>query len=307
MTVETTHSKQLGAMIGGAVGDAIGELASRGLSREALLRDIDQGAQLRYTDNTALTLAVAETLVEFGGVDPQILGNRFNEYYHKERWRGYGDSLRDIQAMVSREGIGYIDAASRLYEGSGSYGNGAAMRVTPLVLYYGQSPDLPAAVSTASRVTHAHPIALDGAAVLTAAQVRALAMNAQRPFSPQAFIEPLIDTAETPEMRSKLEVVDCLLDSGSPAPEVARRLELSTAAHESVPFALYCFLDHPHEFMECILAAVLHGGDRHTMGAMAGALSGAFLGIEAIPPAWRSKLESNQHIEALAHELVVRR
>ena len=307
MTADGTHAKQLGAMIGAALGDAIGELASRGLSREALLREVERETLLRYTDNTALTLAVAETLVEFNGIDPQILGNRFQEYYHKERWRGYGDSMRDIQALVSREGMGYIDAAARLYEGAGSYGNGAATRVTPLVLYHGESGSLADGIATAARVTHAHPIALDGALVLAAAQLRALELNAQRPFSPQAFLGALLDLVRTAEMRRKLELVAALLDDGAPPPEAARRLELSTAAHESLPFALYCFLDHPHEFMECVLAAVLHGGDRDTMGAIAGSLSGAFLGIEAIPSSWRARLENNQHIEALAHELVVRR
>lgn len=307
MTADTTHSKQLGAMIGGALGDAVGELASRGLSRESLLREVEREMQLRYTDNTALMLAVAETLVEFGGIDPQILGNRFQEYYHKERWRGYGDSMRDIQALVSREGVGHIDAAARLYDGAGSYGNGAATRITPLVLYYGASEALADGIDAAVRVTHAHPIALDGARVLAAAQVRAFGMNPHRPFSPQAFLEALIDAARTPEMRRKLELVAGLLDGTVPPPEAARRLELSTATHESIPFALYCFLDHPHEFMECVLAAVLHGGDRDTMGAVAGALSGAFLGIGAIPSSWRGRLENDQHIEALAHELVVRR
>jgi poly(ADP-ribose) glycohydrolase ARH3 len=74
--------------------------------------------------------------------------------------------------------------------------------------------------------------------------------------------------------------------------------------HESMPFAVYAFLRHPQSFEGCLLCAVLHGGDRDTLGAMACAVSGAYLGIEAIPPAWREKLENRKHIEDLADKLV---
>jgi ADP-ribosylglycohydrolase len=47
----------------------------------------------------------------------------------------------------------------------------------------------------------------------------------------------------------------------------------------------------------------LNGGDRDTLGAMACAISGAYVGVEAIPPAWRDKLENRQAIEALAARL----
>lgn len=306
MTAEALHSKQLGAMIGGALGDAAGELASRTLERGALLAEFERAPQLRYSDNTTLTLAVAETLVETGGIDPQILGHRFQEYYHKEPLRGYGESLRAIQALVSREGIGFFDAAARLYDGAGSYGNGAAARVTPVVLFYDGTDRLAEGIVTASRVTHAHPIALDGAAVMAEAQMLALEARPQRPFSPQGFLERLVETARTPEMRAQLELLGTIVDAGGEPADAARHLGLSTSAHESVPFALYSFLTHPHEFIECILTAVLQGGDRHSMGTMAGSLSGALLGTDAIPAGWRARLENTQRIESITHELVVK-
>jgi len=73
--------------------------------------------------------------------------------------------------------------------------------------------------------------------------------------------------------------------------------------HESMPFAVYTFLRHPHSFEDCLFCAVLHGGDRDTLGAMACAISGAYLGVETIPPAWREKLENRQYIEELAVKL----
>ncbi len=73
---------------------------------------------------------------------------------------------------------------------------------------------------------------------------------------------------------------------------------------ESMPFAIYAFLRHPQSFEACLFEAILNGGDRDTLGAMSCAISGAYLGLEAIPPSWREKLENRVYIEELALKLV---
>jgi poly(ADP-ribose) glycohydrolase ARH3 len=70
-----------------------------------------------------------------------------------------------------------------------------------------------------------------------------------------------------------------------------------------MPFAVFSFLLHAQSFEECIFCAIMNGGDRDTLGAMAGAISGAYLGIDAIPLAWREKLENLAYIEHLASTL----
>jgi poly(ADP-ribose) glycohydrolase ARH3 len=60
---------------------------------------------------------------------------------------------------------------------------------------------------------------------------------------------------------------------------------------------------HPMAYSEALFCAVLNGGGRDTLGAMAGAISGAYLGIEAVPKSWREKLENREKIEALASSL----
>lgn len=300
------HSKFIGAMLGAALGDAIGELAFQHPDRNDLLARLDHEPQLRYTDDTVMTIVVAEHLIAHGDIQPQILGHQFRDHYHKEPWRGYGESTRYVFSLVENEGIGYIDAALRLHGGAGTYGNGAAMRVTPVALFHHRSADLRDKVAAASRVTHAHAVAIDAAAVLAQAQVRLLALNSQRPFAPQALAGELIECAQCALLRDKLERIPALLDSGLPHQQVAEILGCGTAAHESLPFALYCFLTHPHEFMECVLCAALNGGDRDTLGTMAGAAAGALLGVEALPKAWLAKLENRQHIETLARELAAR-
>lgn len=300
------QSKTLGALTGGALGDAIGEIACREPARDAVLAQLGQADQLRYTDDTAMAIAVAESLIEFGDVEPQVLGNLFQERYHREPWRGYSESIQNIYALVKNEGIGYVDAAHRLYGGEGSFGNGAAMRVAPVALFFRHSDRLDDRIAAASRVTHAHAVAIDGARVQAAALLKALAINPQRPFSPHAFLEEISAVAQTDEFRAKLATLAAVLDRGAPPVEAAEALGHGTAAPESVPFALYSFLIHPHEFIECLLCAVLHGGDRGTLGTMAGTLSGAFLGVDALPADWRRRLEGEQHIETLAREIAAR-
>jgi ADP-ribosyl-[dinitrogen reductase] hydrolase len=70
--------------------------------------------------------------------------------------------------------------------------------------------------------------------------------------------------------------------------------------HRSVPYAIYCFVANPDSFEECLMDAVLAGGDRDTIGAMAAAVSGARLGRGALPADWTGKLENAAYIEELA-------
>jgi poly(ADP-ribose) glycohydrolase ARH3 len=102
-----------------------------------------------------------------------------------------------------------------------------------------------------------------------------------------------------------LSLVRALLKGKVPGPEAAAILGKSVLIHESLPFAIYAFLSQPHSFEDCLMGAVLSGGDRDTLGAMAGAISGAFLGVTAIPALWREKLENQGLIEKLALGLLV--
>ncbi len=61
----------------------------------------------------------------------------------------------------------------------------------------------------------------------------------------------------------------------------------------SVLWSIYCFLKHPNNFMDCINEALLVGGNVHSTAAMAGSMSGAFLGIDAIPKQFLERLNDD--------------
>ena len=85
--------------------------------------------------------------------------------------------------------------------------------------------------------------------------------------------------------------------------KVVAELGHGIEAFESVPAAIYSFLRYPGSFEEAVTYAISLGGDTDTIGAMTGAISGAYLGVEAIPSKWRDRLENGDYIAELAERL----
>lgn len=303
MTKPSLRAKYLGAMIGSAVGDAIGELAFHYPNRNKLTQVVEGVAELRYTDDTAMAIGLASSLVRKGYLDAQDLGETFRRNFEREPWRGYAAGPPTVFTMVRSLGIPYVQAAQSLFGGKGSFGNGAAMRITPLGLFFHNSVQMYEHACDSAEVTHSHPVGKDGAALQARAVAQAVKLDPQEEFQGNLSIKDLIDFSRTNEIRKKMELLEELLH-GNVAPALAaKQLGQSVAVQESMPFAIYSFLRCPRSFVDCLDCAIMHGGDRDTLGAMAGAISGAFLGVEAIPSGWRRKLENRQTIEELALEL----
>lgn len=296
-------AKYVGTMVGSALGDAIGELAFRCPEVGLLRKLIEQAEELVYTDDTAMAIGLAESLLEKRRIDQSHLGETFARNFFREPWRGYASGPPAIFTRVRSQGISYVEAARALFGGSGSFGNGAAMRIAPVGLFFHRSDNLYEEACASAEVTHAHPVGKDGAAVLATAIAMALVLDPKKPFPVEYFVSSLMDRSKTSAIRKKIELVRTLLLQKVSPRVAAARLGQSVAVDESMPFALFAFLRFPESFEACLLCAISNGGDRDTLGAMAGALSGAFLGIEAIPSSWRSKLEHREMIESLASSL----
>jgi poly(ADP-ribose) glycohydrolase ARH3 len=303
MTKPSLESKYAGGMVGSAVGDAMGELAFQYSEKDKLMEAAVRVTELRYTDDTAMAIGLATSLLRKGHVEARDLGETFRRNFEKEPWRGYAAGPPTIFSLVLSEEIAYVDAAQMLFGGEGSFGNGAAMRIVPLGLFFHNSRKIHELASGSAEVTHAHPIGKDGAAVQAFAVAQAVKLDSTEEFRPEQFVRYLTGFSRTSEMREKLELVRKLLREGVVPSIAAEQLGQSVAVHESLPFAIYSFLRFPSSFEDCLYCAIMHGGDRDTLGAMAGALSGAYLGFEAIPHSWRTKLENREKIEKLALEL----
>ena len=295
--------KYLGGMVGSALGDAIGELAFHYRNKDDLCIQLDRLKKLRYTDDTAMAIGLAESLIKKGCLDQHDLGETFRYNYEREPWRGYASGPPTIFSIVKRSGSTYAETAKSLFGGTGSLGNGAAMRIAPLGLFFHDSPDLYKKACVSAAVTHTHPVGKDGAAVQARAVSCAVNLDPKEAFQYTSFMDTLIDSSLTPQIGKKLLQVQKLINIQSAPSFAAEQLGKTVAVHESMPFALFSFLRHPTSFEDCLFCATLHGGDRDTLGAMACAISGAYLGIELIPQSWREKLENRSYIEDLAVRL----
>jgi poly(ADP-ribose) glycohydrolase ARH3 len=300
----TDSNRFSGCLLGSALGDAIGELAFHNTSMDRLSYKLELVKELIYTDDTAMAIGIAESLIERGYLDPEHLGKTFQKNFMREPWRGYASGPPTIFAAVDQTGTTYVEAAKSLFGGRGSFGNGAAMRVAPIGLVYHDSLDLYEKANLSATVTHAHPVGIDGSAIQAKAVALTVELDPENEFSPDKFLNDLIDFTRTPQMKSKLLLVQRLIVEKISPMRAAQQIGRSVTAHESIPFSIYSFLLYPQSFENCLFCSILNGGDRDTLGAMAGAISGAYLGIEALPQTWLQKLENKTFIQELALKLM---
>jgi poly(ADP-ribose) glycohydrolase ARH3 len=276
-----------GCLLGLAVGDALGA-RFEGQSAEFIrgrFPDVDRlidgvSDQLYYTDDTQMAIGVAETLAEHGEIVEERLCRAFVANYAPSR--GYGRGARAvIEAM--EDGRDHRAVAATHFPG-GSFGNGAAMRVAPAGLLFKDNVELLLEQAKRSALpTHVHPLGVEGARLLALAV--AFASNCER-FDRREFFTALLARCESTEYAEKLDLAARVAHSAELAP-----LGNGIAALESVPTAIASFALTPYSYAGTIGNVILLGGDTDTMAAMAGAISGAFLGTAAIGCALIDRLE----------------
>jgi poly(ADP-ribose) glycohydrolase ARH3 len=278
-----------GCMLSAALGDALG--AGYG-----------SGAELRYTDDAAMMIALAEHLLEnYGEVDPLKLAWKFLEAYEAEPWRGYGPGPPRIFKMI-RRGEGPLELDKRLYPG-GSLGNGAAMRIAPIgLLYHDDVVKLMEAVRASCKPTHNHPLAIEGALLEAYSVAIAVRLDPSEDADPKDFTEQLIQLPVSEIYQLKLKLIPRLIDSGADRMSIVRSLGNMVEAHNSVPTAIYCYLAE-QDPARVIRRAIGLGGDRDTIACMAAAIAGAHRGIESLPESLLSRLENSSRIRLLAQNL----
>jgi poly(ADP-ribose) glycohydrolase ARH3 len=295
--------KFLGCLEGTAIGDALGAgWEGRGMSRsEDIVSLAERLEQLIYTDDTHMTIGIAESLIESKGFDGEHMAQTFIKNYQAEPWRGYGPGPPRIFRMI-KSGEAWYSAANRLYRG-GSFGNGSAMRVSPVGLLYSRNLEkLREIAYQSSSITHSHELGKEGAALQACAVALALNTPSGEDIDKEAFLVKLQNFIQDQLYKEKIARIRELLGEQDKAKVVAV-LGNGIEAPRSVPTAVYCFLRRPQSYKDTVIYAISLGGDTDTIAAMAGAISGAYLGIEAVPSEWRAKLENREYIEALAEKL----
>lgn len=276
-----------GALVGAVLGDALGaplEGASPVAAERMARRRAERPRHWGYTDDASTFIAVAESIRDAGTIEPISVLEALARRY--EPARGFGRGMK-LALRAFESGTAWSEVA-RVAWPEGSRGNGGAVRAGAVALpRWRSTADLLGAVELATRVTHAHPEAIDAARLV--ARLVALVLDA-----PEIVASPIKVLDAIGQDLGSLAMLDAIRRVLSdPTHDIAAVLGTSPLAAESVPAAIAVFLRHPDDFADAMLHAMALGGDTDSIGALVGCFAGATHGYDALPQAW---------VQAIAHE-----
>ncbi len=302
-----TRDRARGLLLGLALGDALGApFEGRALvSADDLLAEERAPSRLVHTDDTALALVLAGHLADHRDttlLDEDVLAREFAEAWRAEPWRGYGEGTPRVFGLITA-GVPWADATRAFYQGQGSFGNGAAMRVAPVALVATSLHHAAELARRTAAVTHAHKHGQHGAACQAAGTYLALRSDPARPLAVPAFLHDLSRVVRSAPWHEKFDRVAELVRHRPDPEHAGRALGNDASALGSVPTALLAFLTYPDRADEAIRYGVRAGGDTDTIAAMAGALAGARTGAGSLPEKWLRRLDISGRLWSLADHL----
>jgi poly(ADP-ribose) glycohydrolase ARH3 len=289
-----------GCFLGLALGDALCAPYEGGLLERIMWQLIGRTGRgkKRYTDDTQMSMDTAESLCENRGVDQEHLARTFASSY---RWsRGYGRGAARTLKKI-KQGANWQEVNRSRYP-EGSYGNGAAMRAPiPALYFHGDESQINQATEKISAITHTHPLAIEGAQLVALSTSVALS---QANFS--SLFEILLKNSTLNEYQIRIERAGQWLEEKKAVETttVVEKLGNGIAALDSCVTALYIAARHIDlPFSDMLKFVIQCSGDTDTIGAMAGAIWGAYNGLDGLSRADREKLESAVRIEQLSKKL----
>jgi ADP-ribosyl-[dinitrogen reductase] hydrolase len=276
------------AFLGLALGDALGATVefltpAEIRAKYKVHRRIVGGGWLNLkagevTDDTEMSLCIARALTAAGGWDLPGIAGRFAAWLKGNPPDVGATCRRGIRDFMVK---GQLETPPNEWDA----GNGAAMRMAPVALFtLGDEALLTRCTLAQARLTHHHPLS-DAACVTVGRMVQAALLGADR-FALHALTRELVAAHPTFRFNNY---------RGNASGYVVDTLQ-----------TVFHYIFSTAEFEECLVAVVNQGGDADTTGAIAGAIAGAFYGLEAIPGAWLKRLNPavRQEVEELAERLV---
>jgi ADP-ribosylglycohydrolase len=278
-----------------SVGDALGERFFFQGSRAPIMiaRRQVPPPPWDYTDDTRMALSIIAVLQEYATIDQDTLALHFAKLYVQQPRRGYGPAMHALLPAI-HFGNSWREAASALFSGMGSFGNGAAMRIAPLGAYFADELDRVAIeAERAAVVTHSHPEAVAGAIAVARATAHAVRSREVLPVPEwRTFLDAVLLHVPASEVRDNLQMARELPDDLT-MEEVCARIGNGSriSAQDTVPFVLWCAAHHLHDFEGAIWTTLGGFGDMDTNAAMVGGIVAPAVGVENIPSAWRKARE----------------
>lgn len=307
-----TRDQFRGCLLGQCLGDALGfpvegypPQTCRQYVTEVLRTDragsVGRGCLAfgQYTDDSQLARELMQSVVACGGFEPEDYASRVAAIFADNRIVGRGMAC-DAAARRLNQGVPWDEAG----EPPPAAGNGTAMRAGPVGLCCFDDPERMLRVAhDQARITHQDPRCSAGAAAVAGAV--ALGMEHEA-IEPGPFLAQLAEWAGafSEEFAGYLRQLGDEWLALPPEQAVGPMARAGVAAEfereqwsgispfvvGSVLWSLYAFLRSPEDYWETICTAIAVGGDVDTTGAMAGAVSGAHVGLTALPDALLHRL-----------------
>lgn len=297
------HATLTGLAVGDALGMPFEMMASTASSLTSWRGDYQDSlstitANLKagqWTDDTKMAIALSESLLAEGTYSPADAARRYLAWLESGDLRGIGTTTGQALARL-QAGLPWTQSGV-----SGSEGNGTAMRVAPLGLFF--RTNLQAAAEMAAvdaDITHRSKEAREASIAVAVA----VAVMAQGRTSKEDLILKVLEWLGDSQIKARLRTVQAQTRRPIPLAQTLERLvELGTGAHviQTVPAAFFAFVATT-SFQEAVELAIRAGGDTDTTGAVTGALAGTWYGIEQVAP-YADKVEDGEHLRELEQRL----
>lgn len=225
-------------MIGAITGDIVGSIYER---KNLKSKDFPFfGDECRFTDDTVCTVAVADCLMNDGD-----FAEYFRKFVKRHPGRGYGGMFR---RWATSDGGAY-----------NSWGNGSAMRVSPVAHMAKNAADVLKLAEQSASVTHSHPDAVAGAQAVSLTMWMIMSgMNVEdvRQEITERFGYDLSNSVD--EIRSKY------------------KFDVSCAG--TAPQAITCALE-ASDYEDAVRNAISIGGDSDTIACISGGIAEVMFGV----------------------------
>lgn len=282
-----------GCLLGQLAGDALGGLVEFQARAEIAAHHPDGVRQMsdggtwdnlagQPTDDSELALTLARCLVRAGKYDRGAVLDAYTAYWPRAWDRGSTLSAAlgaACHGQTTTERLALVEQ----HANSSSQSNGALMRISPAGIFAAGQPERAAAIARLdSSLTHPNRVCVDACAAYAAAVAVAIATG-DREAAYQAAVTEASRAEASAAVRATVEAA-----RQAPPADFETNMGWVRIALQN---ALYQLL-HAKSVEDGIVWTIAQGGDTDTTGAIAGALLGAALGRDAIPPAWRRTLLS---------------
>lgn len=296
-TPEAMQDRAIGALIGLAVGDAIGttlEFKPRNDKAERLTGMIGGGPfRLKageWTDDTAMALALTDSLTTNPALDPHDLMRRFVQWWQEGFYSCTGECF-DIGNTTRQALQKWLKTGNPLAGATEPHtaGNGSLMRLAPVAIRHWRDAEARRAVAALqSRTTHGAPEAVDACVLYADMIAEAIAGHPRADIlAPRTFEgAPKIAALATGEWRTKPR----------------KKIKGSGYVVDALEASLWCIASTA-DFSSAVLLAANLRDDADTTAAITGQLAGALYGASGIPERWRETLAWHPRIATMANAL----